>query len=350
MAGFAKSFVLSHAAPGSVVVRVIPFGATITSVKAPDRSGALGEVTCGFDEDAPYVEGRSPYFGCVAGRVANRTAGGAFTLDGADYALARNNGAHHLHGGAVGFDKRPWRVVASSATSVTLALRSEAGDEGYPGALDATVEYSLPAPNALRVTYAATTDAATPVNLTNHAYWNLEDGGASSVLGHVIALDAAAYTPVDGESIPTGEVAAAAGAMDLSSPTVVGARLYEADQGAGYDHNYVLGAGAKEGAAPAATVYAPVSGRRMTVTTDQPGIQFYTGNYLDGTLARSPGAPPYARHAGLCLETQKFPDALHRPNFPSIVLRPGETYAHETVHVFDACADADAAFAGISRA
>ena len=235
------SYTLRHAVASSIVVTVRPLGATLSSVLAPDRDGNLGEVTLGFDEcegDAPYLDGRSAYFGCVAGRVANRTKGAAFELDGANYTLAANDGANHLHGGTVGFDKRRWTVVDASATALTLALRSGDGDEGYPGALDARVTYSLPDAKTLRVAYAATTDRATPVNLTNHAYWNLNDGGASPVVDHELQVNAAFYTPVGDGAIPTGEIRRAAGAMDLSAGRRLGDALYDTDGGAGYDHNY----------------------------------------------------------------------------------------------------------------
>ena len=235
------SYTLRHAVASSIVVTVRPLGATLSSVLAPDRNGSLGEVTLGFDEcegDAPYLDGRSAYFGCVAGRVANRTKGAAFELDGAKYKLAANDGANHLHGGTVGFDKRRWTVVDASATALTLALRSGDGDEGYPGALDARVTYCLPDPKTLRVAYAATADKATPVNLTNHAYWNLNDGGASPVVDHELQVNAAFYTPVGDGAIPTGEIRRAAGAMDLSAGRRLGDALYDTDGGAGYDHNY----------------------------------------------------------------------------------------------------------------
>ncbi|KAK7253730.1 aldose 1-epimerase [Aureococcus anophagefferens] len=315
------SYTLRHAVASSIVVTVRPLGATLSSVLAPDRNGALGEVTLGFDEgegDAPYLDGRSAYFGCVAGRVANRTKGAAFELDGATYTLAANDGANHLHGGTVGFDKRRWTVVDASATALTLALRSGDGDEGYPGTLDARVTYSLPDPRTLRVAYAATTDKATPVNLTNHAYWNLNDGGASPVVDHELQVDASFYTPVGEGAIPTGEIRRAAGAMDLSAGRRLGDALYDTDGGAGYDHNYAR----------------PRAGESFPAATARDRV--YTGNFLDGVAGR--GGTRYGRHAGLCLETQLFPDALHNAHFPSAVLRPGSTYAHATEHVFSAAA------------
>ena len=241
----------------------------------------------------------------------------------------------HLHGGLVGFDKQVWSLEARSETSLTLALLSPDGAEGYPGAVTARVTYSLPKPTQLKIEYAARADAPTPLNLTNHTYWNLADGGASSVLAHEIELAADFYTPVDDTSIPTGEVRALAGAMDLRRRGRVGRRIAEADQGMGYDHNYVLRApDGADGLRPVARVWEPTSGRWMAVRTDQPGVQFYTGNYLEGVAGR--GGTPYGKHHGFCLETQRFPDSVNRPHFPSAILRPGEEYTHTTVHEFGA--------------
>jgi len=311
------------------------WGATITSVVVPDKHGVPGEVTLGFDDVVPYTDGRSPYFGCVAGRVANRTAQATFSVEGKEYSLAANNGANHLHGGNVGFDKQHWFCEAQSETSVTLALLSPDGDEGYPGQLLARVTYSLPSPTQLRIEYSAATDKPTPVNLTNHTYWNLRDGGRRNVLQHQVELSADLYTPVDEGSIPTGEVRAAAGAMALSKSRPIGEGLAEADNGMGYDHNYVLRSPlGDDGLRPCARVFEPDSGRWMAVRTDQPGVQFYTGNYLDGLEGR--GGVLYARHHGFCLETQNFPDSANQSHFPSILLRPGQRYTHMTVHEFGA--------------
>ena len=358
---------------GPLSIKVINFGATITSVLAPDATGTPGEITLGFEELTPYTDGRSPYFGCVAGRVANRIGKGKFALDGTTYSLATNNGpslwlqsnpqpgplsqprprfyprpthhartnlsafgcTDHLHGGLVGFDKQVWSCEARSETSLTLALISPDGAEGYPGAVAARVTYSLPSPTQLKIEYSATTDAPTPLNLTNHTYWNLADGGASSVLAHEIELAADFYTPVDDTSIPTGEVRALSGAMDLRQRGRVGRSIADADQGMGYDHNYVLRAlDAVDGLRPVARVWEPASGRWVAVRTDQPGVQYYTGNYLDGVAGR--GSTSYGKHHGFCLETQRFPDSVNRPHFPSAILRPGEVYTHTTVHQFGA--------------
>jgi len=235
----------------------------------------------------------------------------------------------------VGFDKRNWQCSAASATSVTLELEAADGEEGYPGSLKASVTYSLPTPTMLRMEYAATADKKTPCNLTNHTYWNLKDGGASPVFSHELELAADFYTPVDDTSIPTGEIRAVSGAMDLrAKATIADHGLTQADQGMGYDHNWCLRAttGA-DGLRPVARVYEPTSGRSMMVRTSEPGVQFYTGNYLDGLAGRD-GSVSYAKHHGFCLETQHFPDAVNRAHFPSVWLEPGQRYRHVTEHTF----------------
>ena len=322
---------------GPLEVKILDWGATITSVRTPDKSGVVGEITLGFNDLKPYVDGRSPFFGCVAGRVANRTANGRFTIDGKTYKLAKNNGANHLHGGRVGFDKKLWFCEAQTETSATFLLVSPAGDEGYPGCLLARVTYSLPTPTTLRIEYTAHTDAPTPVNLTNHAYWNLKDGGASDVLNHQIELAADFYLPVNAGSIPTGEVrpVSAAPAMDLRGPRAIGEKIAKADQGMGYDHNWVLRRPGNDGMRDVARVWEPTSGRWMRVSTDQPGVQFYTANYLDGSLRRAAGGGAFCKHHGFCLETQLFPDSANCPHFPGrVFLRPGEQYTHTTEHQF----------------
>ena len=330
---------------GTLKVKITDFGATITSVQVPDQSGETGEVTLGFDKLAPYTDGTSPYFGCVAGRVANRTAKATFHLDGSQYKLSANNGQNHLHGGQVGFDKQLWCCEEQTATSVTLALLSRDGDQGYPGSILARVTYSLPSDCQLKMEFSATSDAPTLCNLTNHTYWNLSDGGRrKSVLEHEVELAADHYTPVDAESIPTGEIKCVSGAMDLTRRTKIGAKIGDADNGNGYDHNYVIrsgGGGASESQQEggvtsslraAARVYDPHSGRFMIIHTDQPGIQFYTGNYLNGLSGRDGGL--YKKHSGFCMECQNFPDSANVGHFPSIILRPGQKYSHTTVHTF----------------
>ena len=332
-----KPILLRTIRRGKLQVQVLDFGATITSVRTPDKTGTPGEITLGFEDAAPYQDGRSPYFGCCAGRVANRIAGGKFTLDSREYTLATNNGPNHLHGGEVGFDKKLWTCEDHDETSVTYALFSADGDQGYPGCLLARVKYSLPSPFRLRMEYTAATDSPTPVNLTNHAYWNLANGGATPVTSHTIELPADFYTPVDDTSIPTGEIRRVDGPMDLRAPTPIGAKLAAADNGMGYDHNYVLrGDVGADGLRPAARVHESASGRWMSVRTDQPGVQFYTGNYLEGKPGR--GGVAYGRHHGFCLETQHFPDSVNQGHFPPVVLRPGERYSHTTEHCFGASA------------
>jgi aldose 1-epimerase len=318
-----------------VEAAVMTYGGILVSLRTPDRDGRLGEIALGFDSLAPYLAGH-PYFGALVGRYANRIAGGAFRLGGVAYALACNDGPNHLHGGVRGFDKAIWRARArASDTEAGVELRhvSPDGEEGYPGALDVTVSYTLTDANELRLDYAATTDRETIVNLSNHTYFNL--AGAGDVLGHELRLDAGRFLPVDATSIPTGELRPVQGTpMDFTAPTAIGARFGADDEQlrlahGGYDHCWVLDAGG--GAlALAARVVEPTSGRALDVLTTQPGLQFYTGNFLDGSIVGRDGAR-YVKHAGFCLETQHFPDSPNRPAFPSTVLRPGETYRQTTV-------------------
>lgn len=311
--------------------RIITYGATLISVKTPDRNGTAGDVTLGFDTLDGYL-GVHPFFGSTVGRVANRIAKGMFTLDGVAYALARNDGENHLHGGLKGFDKHLWTaepVKAAGAAGVRLSRTSADLEEGYPGRLRVAVAFSVTENGELRIAYEAETDKATPVNLTNHAYWNL--AGEGDILTHELKLAAARYTPVGPGLIPTGEVAPVAGTpMDFTVATPVGERIASVE--GGYDHNFVLDSGG--GAlAPAAILYDPKSGREMTILTDEPAIQFYTGNFLDGTIAGK-GGRVYQKHAGLCLETQHYPDSPNRTGFPSTILRPGAKFKSTTVHRF----------------
>jgi len=322
---------------GAMVVRILDLGATICSVQVPDAKGNVGEVCLGYDELKPYLDWTTnPYFGAVAGRCANRICKGKFKLDGVEYQLETNNGPNHLHGGNVGFDKKIWTVEKSSPTDLVLSLVSPDGDEHYPGTVTAKVTYSLPQPNQLCIEYEATTDKPTIINLTNHSYWNLADGGISSILDHEIELFADFYTPVDDTSIPFGEIREVTGAMDLRKKVKIGQGIKDADNGLGYDHNYILrGSVAYDvpaGLQPVAKVSDSSSGRWMAVFTDQPGVQFYTGNYLNGFAGRT--GKPYEKHHGFCLETQRFPDAANRSHFSPVVLRPGETYRHHTRHEF----------------
>jgi aldose 1-epimerase len=328
-----------------LVAKVMTYGATLTELLVPDRAGALGNVVLGFDAIEPYLAG-VPYFGCTVGRVGNRIAKGTFTLNGKTYKLATNNGPNHLHGGLKGFDKVVWKaeVVPSSGgqQAVKFTYRSPDGEEGYPGNLDVTVVYTLTDANELRIDYTATTDKATPVNLTNHSYFNLAGDGVGTILDHVMMIAADEMTPVDDTLIPTGKLAPVKGTVfDFTTPTAVGARIAKVPIAPpiGYDHNYVLsqagGAGreASGGLTLAARVTEPTTGRVMEVRTAEPGIQFYSGNFLDGTIKNRKGVP-YEKHAAFCLETQHFPDSVNHSNFPSTILEPGQTYRTTTVYAF----------------
>jgi len=295
---------------GRLRASVLSYGAIVRTLEVSGVNVVLGLPTL---ED---YRTRSRYFGAVVGRYGNRIAGGRFTLDGVEYRLPANNGPNSLHGGVEGFDRKPWTVADVTGSSITLQLVSPDGDQGYPGTLTVSVTYTL-ADDALRLDYAAETDAPTVLNLTNHSYFNLAGGG--DVLGHVVRIGADHYLPVDEDKIPTGERAPVKGTpFDFTTPRAVGDRLDGA-----YDHCYVLGDGSG-----GMTVVEPVSGRTMEVTTTEPGVQFYAGGMLDGT------ATPYGPHAGLCLETQHFPDSPNQPAFPSTVLRPGESHTSSTTYRF----------------
>lgn len=320
-----------------VTVKTITYGAIITSVQTPDRTGRAGEIALGFETLKPYLAGH-PFFGAICGRVANRIAGGKFSIDGRTYQLATNNGPNHLHGGNVGFDKAVWNakpVTDSKSVGVRLSHQSPDGDEGYPGNLAVTVVYTLTEENELKIEYTATTDKATPINLTNHTYWNLSDGGGSDVLNHVLTLNANRYLPVDDGLIPTGELKSVAGTpMDFTKPTAIGARINDVPgEPKGYDHCYVLNKDAENSLSLAARVEEPRSGRVMEVYTTEPAIQLYTANFLDGIHSR--GAV-YGPHHAFCLEAEHFPDAINQPSFPSTLLKPGQTYRQTTVHKFSA--------------
>jgi aldose 1-epimerase len=322
-----------------VEIRVMTFGATILSIKTPDKNGQSDDITLGFDALAPYID-QSPYFGAVVGRYGNRIAKGKFTLDGQTYSLATNNGVNSLHGGTKGFDKKIWKADPFQNTSgvgVKLTYVSQDGEEGYPGTLTSTVTYTLADDNRLIVDYHATTDKATVLNLTQHTYWNLAGAKANDILGHVLMLNADRYTPVDDTLIPTGELASVEGTpFDFRTPTAIGARINQDNEqlkrGKGYDHNWVLTRSA-EGLSVAARVVEPTTGRTLDISTTEPGIQFYSGNFLDGTITGK-GGRIYPQRSGFCLETQHFPDSPNQPNFPSTVLRPGQEYKTQTVFTF----------------
>lgn len=317
---------------------IMTYGGSLVSLRVPDRAGQLADVVLGFDQLAPYT-GAHPYFGALIGRYGNRIANGRFSLNGTTYTLAQNNGPNNLHGGPLGFDRAIWRAqprTDGAEPSLALHHTSPDGDQGFPGTLHVTVVYTLTADNALRVEYQATAEQDTVVNLTNHSYFNL--AGAGDVLSHTLQLAAARFVPVNGDLIPTGELRPVAGTpMDFRAPMPIGARIAADDAqlraaNGGYDHTWVLDTG-HTGLALAARVAEPTSGRVMEVYTTQPGVQFYSGNFLDGTLVGKNGQR-YGKHAGLCLETQHFPDSPNQPQFPSTLLRPGETYRETTVFRF----------------
>jgi aldose 1-epimerase len=325
-----------------MVAKVITYGALLTELQVPDRTGQMADVVLGFKTLDAY-ESPNPFFGATIGRVANRIAKGKFKLNGQEYTLATNNGPNHLHGGVKGFDKRVWKaqivpaVPASSGVALKFTYTSADMEEGYPGTLTATVVYTLTNSNELRLDYTASTDKPTPINLTNHSYFNLAGEGQGTILDHELTIMADRFTPVDDTLIPTGEIAGVRGTvMDFNRSTPIGARLAQVPGPApgGYDHNYVLTHGGGV-LAMSATVREPKSGRVMDVLTTEPGVQLYTGNFLDGTLTGKAGVA-YKQHFGFCLETQHFPDAVNHPNFPSIVLQPGKTYKSTTVYRFSA--------------
>lgn len=311
--------------------RLISYGATLTALELPGPNGAPVNVTLGYDDLDEYVQ-RAGFFGCAVGRFANRIAGGRFELDGSSYMLPRNeNGVGTLHGGDRGLDKYVWNGTPADDSSVRFECQSPDRDQGFPGTLNVAFTYSLTADNKLVMAYEARTDRPTPVNLTNHAYWNLAGAGTDSILDHEITLHAEKYLPVDDKAIPTGEQAAVAGTpMDFATPHRIGERIAEVP--GGYDHCYVLNDRVAAEPALAAAVHEPQSGRRMNVWTDQPGIQFYTGNFLDS----EPGADgkTYDKNGAFCLEAQQFPDCVNQPTFPQATLRPGDTYRHTTIHEF----------------
>jgi aldose 1-epimerase len=320
-------------------VGVINYGGIITSIKVPDRDGKIDNVVLGFRDMDSYVS-KNPYFGVIAGRYANRIANAKFMLDGKEYTLAANNGPNSLHGGVKGFDKHIWQVKevpGGDSVGLELAYRSPDGEEGYPGNLDAKVTYTLTDKNEFRIDYAATTDKATVINLTSHSYFNLAGNGSGTVLDHKLTINADKYTPVDPTSIPTGIASVEGTPFDFRQPTRIGDRIRDGDQqliyGRGYDHNWVLSRSNDGSLALAARLEDAKTGRILEISTTEPGIQFYTGNFLDGTLVGSAGKM-YRQGDGLCLETQHFPDSPNHPDFPSTVLKPGETYKTSTVHRF----------------
>ncbi|XP_013379096.1 aldose 1-epimerase [Lingula anatina] len=312
-----------------MTVEIITFGGIITKIIAPDKDGKLDDVCLGFDNMEGY-EAKHPYFGALVGRVANRIAGGKFTLDGKTYELAVNNGPNHLHGGLKGFDKAVWTTNVEG-TKLHLTHTSPDGDEGYPGEMTVHVTYELTSENELILDYSATSTKATPINLTNHAYFNLAGQGTANVYDHYVTINAETFTPKDENSIPTGEIASVEGTVfDLRKPVRIGDRINNVPGDKGYDHNFCVGE--KRERKHIAKVEHRASGRVMDVYTEQPGVQLYTGNYLAGISGK--GGAIYGQHSALCLETQNYPDAVNKPNFPNAILKPGETYRHTTSYKF----------------
>ncbi len=312
-------------------VKILNYGGTVTTILVADKNNQLADVVLGFDSLSGYTQKGNPYIGALVGRYANRIANARFTLDGKTYTLAANNNGNHLHGGLKGFDKVVWHVDAATDNSLALSYNSKDGEEGYPGNLNVKVVYSLAADNSLKIDYTATTDKATPVNLTNHSYFNLSGGKDSTILDHELMLIADKYTEVNDNLIPTGKLPPVKGGpMDFTKSKRIGNDIGKVK--GGYDHNWVLN---KKGddLEHIGTLYHPASGRLMEVYTTQPGVQFYTGNFLDGSLTGK-GGKKYVQHSGLCLETQHFPDSPNQPSFPNAILKPGETFHQVTVYKF----------------
>ena len=332
--GIARLYTLKNR--NGVQADITNYGGIVVSLIVPDRNGKPGDIVLGFDSLDGYLKGH-PYFGALVGRYGNRIANGRFTLNGVEYKLAQNNGPNALHGGIEGFDKKLWNVSDAGDQHLTLTYSSKDGEEGYPGKLDVEVTYTLTDLDELRIDYRATTDKDTVVNLTNHSYFNLAGQGSGLITDHSIEIPASRFTPVDKTLIPTGELKPVAGTpFDFTTPHKIGERIDAKDQqiefGGGYDHNFVLDS--EPGTLRlAARVTEESSGRIMEVSTTEPGIQFYTGNFLDGTLTGK-GGKVYPRRAGLCLETQHFPDSPNHPAFPSTTLKPGHLYSTTTVYRF----------------
>ncbi|MGN6369166.1 MAG: aldose epimerase family protein [Phycisphaerae bacterium] len=328
-----KAFVITNGSGAEA--RVITHGATLQSLRMPDWEGKMGDVVLGFDDAAGYVSRGNPFFGGTIGRVCNRISNARFTLEGKEYTLAANDGTNNLHSGPRGFDRVEWAGKTVDEKTVEFSYLSKDGEEGFPGNLQVRVRYSLSDDNALTISYEATTDQATVVNLTNHSYFNLAGQGNGDVLKHELMIDADEYTPNTAQHVPTGKIEAVAGTpFDFREPHAVGERIHEENEqlkfGGGYDVNFVLRKGA--GLRLAARVYEPTSGRVLEVLTTEPGVQFYSGNGLGRVKGK--GGVVYARYGGLCLETQHFPDSVHHPEFPSTELKPGETFRSETVYRF----------------
>jgi len=318
---------------GKIQAAITNYGARVVSLLVPDKNGVLTDVALGYDSIGPYVHGPETYFGAIVGRYGNRIAKGKFSLNGKTYTLATNNGPNSLHGGKKGFGAVVWTGKQVNDSTVQLSYVSKDGEEGYPGTLNVSVTYTL-AGDALRIDYAASTDKATVANLTNHTYFNLNGQGSGTINNHVLQIAAGRYTPVDSTLIPTGKLDSVAGTpFDFRQPTAIGARIGQTDQqltyGKGYDHNFVL-----DGSTPAVTITGDQSGIVMTVTTDQPGVQFYGGNFMTGANTLKDGKKDDYRGA-FCLETQHYPDSPNQPGFPSTEIKAGQTWKSTTVYSFN---------------
>lgn len=329
----AQLYTLTNA--NGMEARITNYGGIVTSLTAPDKDGNFENVVLGFDSLDNYLEEKysnaNPYFGALIGRYGNRIGDAEFTLDGEEYQLSANDGDNHLHGGVKGFDKVLWEVVDASENSLELSYLSEDGEMGYPGNLNVTVVYSLTADNELKIDYSATTDQATPINLTHHSYFNLSGDPSTQILDHRLMIDASNYTPVDSELIPTGEITSVEEtAFNFTEPFQIGARIDEVE--GGYDHNFVLD-NVDGSLRSVATLVDPESGRQMEVVTEEPGLQFYSGNFLDGSLT-GPDGTEFIQYSALCLESQHFPNSPNEPDFPSTILEPGDTYNTTTLYRF----------------
>ncbi|CEL97685.1 unnamed protein product [Vitrella brassicaformis CCMP3155] len=337
--GAAKLFMLKNPAGSEIeAVSITDYGATVVAIRTKDKHGNYGDIVCGFDSANDY-ETQSPYFGCIVGRYANRISDATFTLDGRTIKVTKNDPPNMLHGGAEGFDKKLWRMLDASDTQLRLEYVSADGEEGFPGELTVTATYRLE-PNCLRLHIEATTKAKTVVNLTNHSYFNLEGHGEGTILQHELQIEAGSFTPINEVSIPLGAIRPVEGTnFDFSAPTPIGDRIDRGDtddqlkNGLGYDHNFCLRGGLVSSARRVATLRAPMSGRVMEVHTNQPGIQFYSGNFLDGTLVGK-GGKVYPYRGALCLEPQLFPNSPNQIDFPSCILEPADTYIHDIAYHF----------------
>jgi len=315
-----------------MVVKILNYGGTVTNIITPDKNGKMGNVILGYDSLSGYRQPGNPFFGSLVGRYANRIANAKFTLDGKEYTLAKNDGPNTLHGGLKGFDKVIWTVKSFNDSGLLLSYSSKDGEEGYPGNFTADVMYSLSNDNDLKIEYTAVTDKATPVNLTNHSYFNLSAGADSTILDHELMLKAEKYTPVNKTLIPTGNIDNVKGTpMDFTISKKVGRDITQVP--GGYDHNWVFQK-PENRFDLVASLYHQASGRYMEVRTTEPGIQFYSGNFLNSRLKNTRDGVKYVKHAGLCLETQHFPDSPNQPAFPNTILKPGETYQQITVYKF----------------